>query len=75
MGPSAGQQRRIPQPPCIKDAIQWNECDAMLCHAGNGVVAARKRTLQETDRPTDEKSGVEWEVSGRRSRDRKTKLA
>lgn len=54
-GPSAGQQRRIPQPTCIEDAIQCNECDAMLCYAGNGVVAARKRP-QETDRLTDEES-------------------
>lgn len=58
MGPSAGQQRQIPQATCIEDAMQCNECDAMLCYAGNGVVAARKRTTR--DRPTDDESGVEW---------------
>lgn len=48
----------------------------MLCYAMQATVSLQRgNELQETDRPTDEESGVEWEVSGRRSRDRKTKLA
>lgn len=41
-GPSAGQQRRIPQPTCIEDAIQCNGCDAMSCYAGNRVIAWKR---------------------------------
>lgn len=44
IGPSAGQQRRIPQPTCIKELYKMR-CDAMQ---GNETMSLQRQTDHQT---------------------------